>query len=32
MQRKDLLEKNAAIFETQGKAIDAVASRNVKVP
>jgi len=31
MQRKDLLEKNAAIFETQGKALDAVASRNVKV-
>eukprot|EP00693_Jakoba_libera_P002320 EC692056.1.p1 GENE.EC692056.1~~EC692056.1.p1 ORF type:complete len:217 (+),score=69.62 EC692056.1:47-652(+) len=31
MERKDLLAKNAAIFEEQGKAINAVASRNVKV-
>ena len=31
MERKDLLEANAAIFSTQGKAIDAVASKNIKV-
>ncbi|MBA3980414.1 MAG: malate dehydrogenase [Alcanivorax sp.] len=31
MERKDLLEANAAIFSTQGKAINAVASRNIKV-
>ena len=31
MERKDLLEANAAIFTVQGKALDAVASRNVKV-
>ncbi len=31
MERKDLLEANAAIFSVQGKAIDAVASRNIKV-
>ena len=31
MERKDLLEANAAIFSTQGKAINDVASRNVKV-
>ena len=31
MERKDLLAKNAAIFEVQGKAINAVASRDVKV-
>ncbi|MBX2806993.1 MAG: malate dehydrogenase [Cellvibrionaceae bacterium] len=31
MERKDLLEANAAIFSAQGKAIDAVASRNIKV-
>jgi malate dehydrogenase len=31
MERKDLLEANAQIFTVQGKAIDAVASRNVKV-
>ena len=31
MERKDLLAKNAAIFEEQGKAINAVASRDVKV-
>ncbi|MEP7155785.1 MAG: malate dehydrogenase [Betaproteobacteria bacterium] len=31
MERKDLLEANGAIFTTQGKALDAVASRNVKV-
>ncbi|MDB4528661.1 malate dehydrogenase [Pseudomonadales bacterium] len=31
MERKDLLEANAAIFSAQGKAIDSVASRNIKV-
>jgi malate dehydrogenase len=31
MERKDLLLKNAEIFTAQGKAIDAVASRNIKV-
>jgi malate dehydrogenase len=31
MERKDLLEANAQIFTAQGKALDAVASRNVKV-
>jgi malate dehydrogenase len=31
MERKDLLEANAKIFTVQGKALDAVASRNVKV-
>ena len=31
MERKDLLEANAAIFSAQGKAINAVASRNIKV-
>ncbi|HEU4853334.1 MAG TPA: malate dehydrogenase [Telluria sp.] len=31
MERKDLLEANAQIFTVQGKALDAVASRNVKV-
>jgi len=31
MERKDLLAANAQIFTAQGKAIDAVASRNVKV-
>jgi malate dehydrogenase len=31
MERKDLLEANAAIFSVQGKAIDAVASRGIKV-
>ena len=31
MERKDLLEANAAIFSVQGKAIDAVASRDIKV-
>ena len=31
MERKDLLEANGAIFTLQGKALDAVASRNVKV-
>ncbi len=31
MERKDLLEANAAIFSVQGKAIDTVASRNIKV-
>ncbi|WP_226646579.1 malate dehydrogenase [Microbulbifer variabilis] len=31
MERKDLLEANAAIFSVQGKALNDVASRNVKV-
>ena len=31
MERKDLLEANARIFTVQGKALDAFASRNVKV-
>jgi malate dehydrogenase len=31
MERKDLLEANAAIFSVQGKAIDQHASRSVKV-
>ncbi len=31
MERKDLLEANAAIFSAQGKAIDANASRDIKV-
>jgi malate dehydrogenase len=31
MERKDLLSANAAIFTAQGKALDAVASRGVKV-
>jgi malate dehydrogenase len=31
MERKDLLEANAAIFSVQGKAINAVASRDIKV-
>ena len=31
MERKDLLEANALIFTVQGKALDEVASRNVKV-
>lgn len=31
MERKDLLEANAAIFSQQGKAIDEVAGRNVRV-
>jgi malate dehydrogenase len=31
MERKDLLEKNAAIFAEQGRALDKVASRHVKV-
>lgn len=31
MERKDLLEANAQIFTAQGKALDAVASRKVKV-
>ncbi len=31
MERKDLLLENARIFIEQGKALDAVASRNVKV-
>jgi malate dehydrogenase len=31
MERKDLIEANAAIFSVQGKALDAHASRQVKV-
>ena len=31
MERKDLLEANAAIFSAQGKALNEVAARNVKV-
>ena len=31
MERKDLLEANAAIFGVQGKAINAVASKDIKV-
>lgn len=31
MERKDLLMANAQIFSAQGKALDAVANRNVKV-
>lgn len=31
MERKDLLQENAAIFSTQGQALNDVASRNVKV-
>jgi malate dehydrogenase len=31
MERKDLLEANGAIFTAQGKALNDVASRNVKV-
>ncbi len=31
MERKDLLEANGKIFAPQGKALDAVAKRNVKV-
>lgn len=31
MERKDLLEANAAIFSAQGKAINDYASRNIKV-
>jgi malate dehydrogenase len=31
MERKDLLSANAQIFTAQGKALDAAASRNVKV-
>ncbi len=30
MERRDLLAENAAIFRTQGKALNGVASRNVK--
>ncbi len=31
MERKDLLEANGAIFTVQGRALDAVASRGIKV-
>lgn len=31
MERKDLLEANGAIFSSQGRALDEVASRDVKV-
>lgn len=32
MERADLLKANAAIFKTQGKALNDYSSRNVKVP
>ena len=31
MLRKDLIEKNTTIFSETGKAIDAVADKNIKV-
>lgn len=31
MERKDLLEANAAIFKAQGEALDKVAKKSVKV-
>jgi len=31
MERRDLLEKNAEVFKIQGRALNEVASRNVKV-
>ena len=31
MERKDLLQQNASIFETQGKILDQVAKKTVKV-
>lgn len=31
MERKDLLQANAKIFETQGKALDQHAKKTVKV-
>ena len=31
MQRSDLIAKNTAIFSEAGKAIDAVADKNIKV-
>lgn len=31
MERKDLLQANGAIFQTQGKALNAVADRNIRV-
>jgi len=31
MERKDLLKANAKIFVTQGKALDEVAKKSVKV-
>ena len=31
MQRKDLLQANAAIFKTQGEIINTVAKKSVKV-
>ena len=31
MERKDLLKANAKIFAVQGKALDAVAKKSVKV-
>ena len=31
MERKDLMAKNAAIFKTQGEAIEKVASRSIRV-
>lgn len=31
MERKDLLQRNGNIFKVQGKALDQVAKKNVKV-
>jgi malate dehydrogenase len=31
MERKDLLERNAKIFESQGKSLDQYAKKSVKV-
>jgi len=31
MERKDLLQANAKIFESMGKTINEVASKNIKV-
>ena len=31
MERKDLLAKNAGIFKQQGKILDQIASKDVKV-
>lgn len=32
MERKDLIERNVAIYRQQGQALEQYASRNVKVP
>ena len=31
MERKDLLKDNGKIFKPQGKAIDEVANKNIKI-